>query len=218
MAAQSYVLGNAPTNVTAATCGDACVDAEEGSEYTSPIHSNEAVTLHFPAKVFELVGGVPTTEIPCLAPCPSSGTVFKFAIPPRPSGGQPARAFRVMTMIGQVSALYPQHAEMVYPPFEDAAITWTDGLFVTRTTRFSGIVDYSNNPNRTGCVMRMFGVCTQEGTLVPYRALRSATLTFSDRTRTKYETAAMTSQTPTFAKEIARSQFLGWTTSEDILP
>jgi hypothetical protein len=224
MAAQSFVLGNAPTNVTAATCGDACVDAEGGSEYTSPIHSTEAVTLHFPAKVFELVGGVPTTEIPCLAPCPPSGTAFKFAIPPRPSGGQPARVFRVMTMIGQVSGLYPQHGEMVYPPFEDTAITWTNGSGVTTTTRFTGIVDYSSDPNRTGCVNSVYPpnappVCTQEGTLVPYRALRSATLTFADRTRTRYETAATVNQTPALARsDKLRDSSMSWTTSEGELP
>jgi hypothetical protein len=219
MAGQSYVLGNAPTQVvTPATCGDACIDAEEGPEHTSPIHWNEATTLHFPVKVFELVGGVLTAEIPCLAPCEPSDSVFKFAIPPRPSGGQPARAFRVMTMIGQVSALYPEHGEMVYPPFEDTAITWTNGSDVTTTTRFTGIVDYSNNPNRTGCVMRRFGVCTQEGTLVLYRALRSATLTFSNETRTTYATAATVSQLPAFAKESRRISTHGWTTSEGVLP
>lgn len=218
MAAQSFVLDNAPTQVTPATCGDACVPAAEGPTYTSPTHSNEATTLHFPVKVFELVAGVPTTEVPCLAPCPPSGTVFKFAIPPRASGGQPARAFRVMTMIGQVSALYPQHGEMVYPPFGDTAITWTDGLGVTTTTRFTGIVDYSNDPNRTGCVMRMFGVCRQEGTLVPYRALRSAELTFSAPTRTTYAAAATANQSPAFEKETQRPAGLGWATSENVLP
>jgi hypothetical protein len=225
MAAQSFVLGNAPTNVTAATCGDACNIPVEGPTYSSPTIPNEATTLHFPVKVFELVAGVPTTEVPCLAPCPPSGTTFKFAIPPRPSGGQPARAFRVMTMIGQISSLYPtDQFYQAAPPFEDAAITWTSGSGVTTTTRFTGSVGYSNDPNRTGCVKFVFPpngppVCTQEGTLVPYRALRSATLTFSSNTNTLYETAATASQIPARAHpDRTREAKLSWATSEGALP
>jgi hypothetical protein len=223
MAAQSFVLDNAPTQVTSATCGDACNIPAEGPMYSSPTIPNEATTLHFPAKVFELVAGVPTTEIPCLAPCPPSGSVFKFAIPPRASGGQPARAFRVMTMIGQISSLYP--TDQFYtasPPFEDTAITWTNGSGVTTTTRFTGIVDYSNDPNRTGCVKFVYTptgrVCTQEGTLVPYRALRSATLTFSGATSTRYQTAATANQSPDFAAVKTRDPNLGWATAESVLP
>jgi hypothetical protein len=182
--------------------------------------ATEATSLRFPVKVFELIGGVPTTEIPCLAPCPSSGTVFKFAIPPRPSGGQPARAFRVMTMIGQVSNLWPY--DLIYPaspPFEDTAITWTssDNATTPITTRLTGIVDRSADPNRTGCV---YGtpMCTHRGTLVPYRALRSASLTFSSSTRTSYKTAVTIDQDPAPVAERARAAHLTWATSESVLP
>jgi hypothetical protein len=226
MAAQSFVLDNATTNVTPATCGIICNTPVQGPSHTSGTISNQAITLHFPAKVFELVGGVPTTEIPCLAPCPSSGTVFKFAIPPRASGGQPARAFRVMTMIGQVSALWPRDGGVLEasPPFEDAAITWKDiSSGIATTTRFTGIVDHNNDPARTGCVKYVYDpilgvVCDEEGTIVPYRALRSATLTFSGNTRTLYETAATANQAPAFAKQHHRPAELGWTTSEGVLP
>ena len=224
MVAQSFVLDNAPTQVTPPSCG-LCEDADGVAPYDSPdpAVSIEMTALPFPVKVFELTGGVPTTEIPCLAPCPSSGTVFKFAIPPRPSGGQPARAFRVMTMIGQVSALWPRDGQEhpAFPPFEDAAITWTDGAGATTTTDLTGIVDRSYHAERTGCVKRMTGptgTCLQVGTLVPYQALRSATLTFSGPTRTRYETAATASQPPAFAKENLRDANLGWTTSEGPLP
>jgi len=44
------------------------------------------------AEGIQLVGGVPTTEIPCIAPCPLSGSVFKFAIPGRAAHGLPSSA------------------------------------------------------------------------------------------------------------------------------
>jgi hypothetical protein len=227
MVAQSFVLSNATTNVKRATCGYACNPPVHGPTYISPnpAVSGQEIALPFPVKVFELVSGVPTTEIPCLAPCPPSGTVFKFAIPPRASGGQPARAFRVMTMIGQVSNLWPRdQIREAAPPFEDAAITWKDiNSGLTTTTRLTGIVDRTYDPYRTGCVKYVYdpdwgSVCAEEATIVPYRALRSATLTFSNETRTRYETAATASLTPAFAKEASRPALLGWTTSEGVLP
>jgi len=218
MAAQSFVLDNAVTNVTA--CGDTGCPPAAGGPMDSGATSYQMVTLHFPVKVFELEGGVPVTEIPCLPPCLPSGTVFRFAIPPRPSGGQPARAFRVMTMIGQVSGLWPRdqfHEES--QPFEDTAITWTDDSGFPTTTRFTGKVDRNNVPERTGCVrFDVNGSCAQVGTLVPYRALRSATLMFSNETATHYETAATANLAPAFAAEKTRNANLGWSTSESVLP
>jgi hypothetical protein len=177
-----------------------------------------STTLHFPVKVFELINGVPTTEIPCLAPCPSSGTVFKFVIPRRLSGGQPARAFRVMTMIGQVTNLWPYNELYpAAPPFEDTAITWmsSDGMS-TNTTRFTGLVDRGTVDNRTGCVYG--SPCTHKGTLVPYRALQSVALTFSNPIYTSYKTAATVNQTPAPVGNRTRDVPLSWTTSEGVLP
>ena len=222
-AAQTFVLDNAPTQVTGPPlpCEPNCTDAAEGPTFSlaQPMTTPET-SLHFPAKVFELVNGAPATELPCLAPCPLSGSVFRFAIPPRASGGQPARAFRVMTMIGPISALRPRDGNHeAPPPFEDTAITWTNGSGVTTTTRLTGIVDRSNVPERTGCVRRnASGTCTQEGTFVPYRALRTAALTFSDRTITLYETAVTASQPPALVGNRLRSPDLGWATSESVLP
>jgi hypothetical protein len=222
--AQMFVLSNAPTQVTTALCGANCIPAEGGPSYSpaQPI-SLPQTTLHFPAKVFELVNGEPAIELPCLAPCPPSGSVFRFAIPPRVSGGQPARGFRVMTMIGQVSALWPRDANQeASPPFEDTAITWTNHSGVTTTTQFTGRVDLSDAPERTGCVSYRVTPtgqrCAQEGTLVPYRALRAATLTFSQPTDTRYETAATALMFPTFVTDKRRIAIQGWSTSENGLP
>jgi len=222
-AAQSFILDNALTNVTMPTCGAACAAAMPEPTYVSPDPATSQVqtALLFPAKVFELVGGVPTTEIPCIAPCPAAGSVFKFAIPPRANGGQPARPFRVMTMMGQVVGLWP--TDPPHPasaPFEDAAIRWTDDsdLTTTTTTRFTGIVDRSDDPVHTGCVRYAASTCLREGTFVPYRALVSATLTFSNPTITRYETAAAAHLAPAFAAEKTRPASLGWSTSENVLP
>jgi hypothetical protein len=80
-------------------------------------------------------------------------------------------------------------------------------------------VDHSNPMNHTGCVTRdTSGTCTQHGTLVPYRALRSATLTFSGSTLAEYLTAATVNQAPARVAVKGRSVDLGWTTSESVLP
>jgi hypothetical protein len=221
LAAQSFVVANAPTEVDTAPmcpvigCEKASKVPEDSGGSSAPV-----TTLHFPVRVFELVGGVPAAELPCLAPCPLSGTEFRFAIPPRPSGGRPARAFRVMTMIGQVSGLWPRRAgQEAAPPFEDAAITWTDGIGATLTTRLTGIVDRSYVPSRTGCVKEVsMNVCDQAGTLVPYRALASASLTFTGNTVSRYATAATASLEPDFATQRVRASTLGWSTSEGTLP
>jgi len=219
---QTFVLGNALTNVSAASCGTACNIAIPGPQLPPSTTSVWETTLHFPAKVFELVGGVPT-EIPCLAPCTPSGNVFKFAIPPRAGGGQPARVFRVMTMIGQVSSLWPRdQTHMEVPPFEDTAVTWTSNG-TTTTTRLTGKVDRTLDPIRTGCVRFVFippggFKCVEEGTLVPYRALVSAALTFSQPTITLYETAATATLTPAVASWRYRDTLASWTTSEGLLP
>ena len=224
MPTRIFVLGNARTNVIAAQCGAACVDAAAGPAYSSPDVSFEEPNLQFPAKVFELVNGVPTTEVPCLAPCPPFGTEFRFAISPRAGGGQSARAFRVMTMIGQLSSLWPRDTTFpAFPPFEDTAITWTTAGGVPTTTRLTGIVDRSNRPERTGCVRyNSNGVCTEEGTLVPYRAIRSATLTFASTTVSQYATAATATLSPVPAAPVRRRDhhdpLNNWVTSEGALP
>jgi hypothetical protein len=222
MVAQSFVLYNATTSVT--TCGDACdVYPVPEPEYTSPMPavSVEQPNLSYPVKVFEVVGGAPATEIPCLAPCPPSGSVFQFALPPRATGSQPARVFRVMTMIGQVAALWPRDGDhTASPPFADETITWTNpGTNETTMTRLTGLVDHAVVPERTGCVRPIPGGCLRQGTLVPYRALRYATMTFATNTRSEYATAAAAALTPVQAAPI-RTRLAGdhWTSSEGVLP
>jgi hypothetical protein len=231
MAVQWFALGNAPTQVVSpAPCQitNTCVAAAEGPSFVlmDPVYT-PMTSLHFPAQVFELVSGVLAAEIPCLAPCSPAGTVFSFAIPPRPSGGQPAHAFRVMTMIKQVSGLWPgDYRHPANQPFEDTAITWTNRSGVTTTTRVTGQVDRSNVPERTGCVSYRQTptgpVCTQEGTLVPYRALRAATLMFASTTDSQYATAATATLPPVLAAPVKRRDhhdpLNNWSTTEGTLP
>jgi hypothetical protein len=126
-----------------------------------------------------------------------------------------------------VSALWPQDAAYpASPPFADDAITWmnTSGT-TTTTTRLTGRVDRSIVPERSGCVRyaTLGGVlrCIRTGTLVPYRALRSAALTFSSATRARYETAATAaSALRLVGTERVRSTAPEnhWSTSEGLLP
>jgi hypothetical protein len=223
MVSQSFVIGNATTNVIPATCMS-CITPPVGvMPYPSPTITIQETTLLFPVKVFELVADAPTAELPCVAPCSPSGNVFTFAIPPRATGGGPPRGFRVMTMIGQVASLRPfDTPHPADPPFADDFIDWfptVDGL-PTRT-QLTGIVDRTVVPARTGCVKTSGPMCLRQGTLVPYRALRSASLTFSTTTISRYATAATAALIPALAapQRIRRSNPLdNWTTSEGPLP
>jgi hypothetical protein len=226
MVAQSFVMHNATTDVTACP-GGVCPPPSMlplPHDSLTPAISIVMTTLHFPAKVFELVGGVPTVEIPCIAPCPPEGSVFKFAIPPRASGGQPARVFRVMTMIGQVSALWPRDStHPAFPPFADEELAWVDLMtLMPKTTRFTGIVDRTVVPERTGCVVPGSGTsCQKQGTKVPFRALRFATLTFASTTESRYASAATTALTPVQAAPVryrSSNPINNWATAEGELP
>ena len=60
--------------------------------------------------------------------------------------------------------------------------------------------------------------CFQTGTLVPYRALASASLTFAGNTVTRYATAAAVHLKPDFLTQRVRASSQGWATSEGTLP
>jgi hypothetical protein len=111
-----------------------------------------------------------------------------------------------MTMIGQVSRLWPiDGTHPASPPFVDDVIDWTDPIAnpnATTTTRLTGIVDHSVVPERTGCVRHSPSPgfpCTHKGTIVPYRALRSASLSLSNAISSSYATAATATSTPASA-------------------
>jgi hypothetical protein len=125
-----------------------------------------------------------------------------------------------MTMIGQVSGLWPRkQSSEANPPFEDAAITWRIGPPPETTTRLTGIVDHSFDMSRFGCVKRASGgACEREATLVPYRALVSASLTFVGNTFSRYATAASIGLDPDFVTQRVRVSTQGWATSEGALP
>jgi hypothetical protein len=226
-AAQSYRIDNAATGVAPVICDPICPDPP--SAVPGPTHFSLTTTtvdpgILFPAKVFEVIGGVPVVEVPCVAPCAPSGSAFRFAIPPRVVG-QPARMFRVMTMIGRVPGLWPQSpAYPMVPPFADDQITWTDlSSNVTTTTRLTGFVDRTPVAARTGCVrwdLLPDGTleCKRTGTWVPYRALRSASLSFSSKTETTYSVSVTATSAPVHVGERSRDRLLGWSTSEGALP
>jgi hypothetical protein len=225
LVSRSFVIGNATTDVVPSTC-DGCIDPVGVLPYSPPPTMTVETNLHFPVKVFELGSGVPATEIPCLAPCPPSGSSFRFAIPSRATGGQPARAFRVMTMIGQVPGLWPADgAQPASPPFIDDVIVWTDPIADpndTTTTRLTGIVERTVVPERTGCVRYFPGPvhqCSHKGTIVPYRALRSASLSFASTIWSSYTTAATAVSTLGFAiPDRAREPATTWSAAEGALP
>jgi hypothetical protein len=163
------------------------------------------------AKLYELDGaGVPATEIPCLAPCSASGSVFKFAVPPR-AAGAPARRFVVMTMLGQVTNLWP--GDNSYPaaavaPFSDSSV---NGVRYTGKQQWSSSGCNKTDSTYTRCVERI--------TRIQYRALTHARLGFSGDTSTSYATAATAQLTPVEATNLLqRKETVIWDTIEGPLP
>jgi hypothetical protein len=180
-----------------------------GYSPTSPI-TTTATALTFPVKLFELDGaGAPAIEIPCLPPCSAGGSVFKFAVPPRAAGGAAARRFVVMTMIGQVSNLWPkdnQHDAL--PPFSDSSVS---GVRYTGKSQFfsSGCGKYSPG----------MAYCQERWQRTQYRALTYAGLDFAEPTMSRYATAATAQLAPVEATiPLERSKALDWVTSEGALP
>jgi hypothetical protein len=185
--------------------------APTGAGYSSSTISINLNTLTFPVKLFELnASGVPTTQIPCLAPCTPTGTVFTFAVPPRSTTGA-ARRFVVMTMIGQVTALWPSDA--AWPetqPFSDSTIA---------NVRYTGKVKFSS----TGCsrTVPLGGIlrCTQRTSRTQYRALTYAALSFASDTVSTYATSPTPDIPPRQAAPPAkRLSSVGWDTNEGGLP
>jgi hypothetical protein len=219
-ASQSFVIRNyqAVTDISVlceddpSPCDpDRPFPAPTGTGYVSNTIPTTTNTLNFPVKVFELnASGIPTSQVPCIAPCAPSGTVFRFAIPARSATG-PARRFVAMTMIGQVSSLWPQDG--VYSeaqPFNDSE---------TAGVRYTGKVKWSDS----GCSRRVTTGgklrCTQRTSRTQYRALNYASLTFGSSTLSQYVTAP-TASLPGVqaATDGVRLPSRGWQTFEGGLP
>ncbi|HSK01402.1 MAG TPA: hypothetical protein VK932_09180 [Kofleriaceae bacterium] len=180
-----------------------------GGGYSSGPITTTATALTFPVKLFELDGaGAPATEIPCLPPCSPVGSVFKFAVPPRAAGG-PARRFVVMTMIGQVSNLWPKDGNQnAAPPFSDFSIQ--GGRYTGRYQFFS-----------SGCGKYGPGMatCQERWQRTQYRALTDARLDFATQTIARYATAATVQLVPVeIIPSLTREADSGWDTAEGILP
>jgi hypothetical protein len=181
-----------------------------GGGYSSPLITTTATALTYPAKLYELDGnGAPAIEIPCLAPCSPGGSVFQFAVPPRAAGGAPARRFVVMTMIGQVSNLWPRDSNQdAVPPFSDSS---ENGVRYTGRRQFYGSGCTNWSPN--------FAYCQQRTVRTQYRALTYATLTFATPTTSNYATAPTAQVIPLEATPYRKREGnLGWATNEGVLP
>ena len=220
-ATQSFVIRNYQSVSSANTN---CYDADDNwnpacdppgpfpsGGYLSPLITTTANTLTFPAKLYELdSAGAPTAEIPCLAPCRADDSVFTFAVPPRAAGAA-ARRFVVMTMVGQVTNLWPSDSYSgAAAPFFDTSVS---GVRYTGKSQFnsSGCTRYSVTQTSTRCVER-----TQR---IQYRALSYAKLDFATATTSTYATAATAQLAPIEATSLLiRGPSLNWVTSEGALP
>lgn len=172
--------------------------------------SNNANTLLFPVKVYEVGGnGAIGGQVTCLGPCSPSQTTFTFAIPPRAAGGA-ARRFVAMTMIQQVTGLWPSDGTRpATAPFSDTSI---NGVRYTGQQQFSS----------TGCTSSAFvqGImyCKQRTTRVQYRALTNVSLAINSDMYSDYATAATPDLSPMPAAPQASRGLGSWTKQEGTLP
>jgi hypothetical protein len=174
----------------------------------------------FPVKVFEFDANGPTTETPCIECGTSDGTSnapqrWKFAIPPRAGAStnpQPARRFKVMTMIGQAQHLWPSDGNFATtPPFLDIAIGATQ--FTGRTGgSIQGCTVHSTHQIPGG----MTDICTQVKTILPYRALKKVHLRI-DPTAATYATAPTSTGVPIQGAS-ARLDQPTWDSAQGSLP
>jgi hypothetical protein len=219
-ATQSFAICNYTASTMVSTnCGPehdpnpACespADFPPGGGYSSSRITTTATALAFPAKLFELDGaGVPAAEIPCLAPCSAGGSVFKFAVPPRATGGAAARRFVVMTMIGQVSNLWPKDSiRNATQPFIDSSIA---GVRYTGKSQFFSSGCGKKSPDGK--------YCHERWQRTQYRALTYARLDFGGATLSTYATASTAQLSPVEAiPQLGRSAPLFWEAQEGTLP
>lgn len=181
------------------------------TNYLSALNTTTANTLAFPAKLYELnASGVPTTEIPCLGACSPSDSAFMFAVPARSATGI-ARRFVVMTMVGEVTNLWPTDGTYAASPsFFDTSIN---------SVRYTGKQQFSS----TGCTHTIFlgGLmyCNERTRRTQYRALTFAKLQFASQTTTDYATAPTPTIAPlTAAPQTKRLSSSIWQTTEGSLP
>jgi hypothetical protein len=202
VAAQSFVLNNVGTTRTVSIdCTDdpdnppppLCSGATSGPVYASASPVEVSITsLAFPVKVFELNGSLePANEVPCLV-C-GVGDRWKFAIPPRPVGtALPPRRFKVMTMIGQVSVLWPSDGNFpAIAPFVDTAlggIAFTGRIGATT----EGCTSHSIHTLPDGTRL---DTCTRVVRITPYRALTEIRIHTADFMRSTYATASTPTST-----------------------
>jgi hypothetical protein len=192
-----------------------CSRPTGGPSFESPtLNATTVNTLNFPARVFELdATGAPTTELPCLVcGAQEAGTMrlsWKFAIPPRSGAG--ARRFKIMTMIGQASGLWPQDmAHPVSPPFVDTAFGGHP---------FTGAVGVSD----VGCstILRAADgtpeICIATRRVTAYRALKEVHVVGGDM-GTSYRTAPTPQLHPATAAADSRLPPFSWTTTAATLP
>lgn len=182
------------------SCGHTPCELFFGDGYTSPDSTTTIGTQAFPVKVFELVNGVPTTEVPCIAPCSAAGTTFQFAIPPRPVGGHPARQFVAMTMVGAVTQLRPTDAVSPRPPpYQDTSYTFTNRFGAVTTKRLTGVLPALETV--TGCTEQTVApdpsdpeqdlyTCKVNTTYRRMRMLTVAGLEFTSGIQSAYATAS----------------------------
>jgi len=170
--------------------------------------------LVYPVRVYQLdAAGVPATQIPCLGGCADTDAVFRFALPPRGPGAPPLR-FLVMSMVGQITALWPQDgSHPAAAPFSDLVVSGTD---------LTG--DFEGFPEGCSKFALLLGVlrCREVTSYVAYRALTAVSFSLgtSSPLKTTYATSAglTTSATDATGSTLVTSNPFLWTTTEGTLP
>lgn len=161
-------------------------------------------SLAYPAKLFELNGaGEPTTEIPCVAPCP--GPLFTFVVPGRAPAGAPRRRFIVMTMIQPVTALRPTDLSRPLPPSNIVS------ELTANNTGYTGFQHFHS----FGCGGSIGNNCVQEKTFWQFRALTDVGLDFQEPTSTTYAVSPNAQVAPVAVSVLTRQPTEDWSSHID---
>jgi hypothetical protein len=195
-----------------------CEPPDTGPTYQSAPATEIAFTnVSFPARVFELDSNLaPATEVPCLV-C-GTNDHWKFALPPRAGstgGSQPPRRFKLMTMVGQVSGLWPTDSNFpATQPFADTAL---NGISFTgkRAASNQGCTAHSTRTLPDGTTL---DTCTRVSTLTPYRALTAVHLRIAGIVTALYATSATQSVPPSNVVTRQSPDNVVWDSSEGTLP
>lgn len=217
----SFVLGNARSNTQAVdllctTANGNCTPPTSGPSVQVTLPTTVVMIPELPARVFSANGGALGTELALTSFTPGSAgspDEYRFVLPARTTSALSGpREFVVMTTLGQQMGLWPEDDANPQPP--PYSLETINGVTITGR----------QSSTSTGCIeVETIGTqqrCKQRTSLRPYRALRSASITFATPgVKTSIFSAATATLAPRQVRNSALLEYAqNFSTTEPSLP